>query len=217
MYANSHELFEAKERIFGPENYSDNAIRMHRAISWLFACEEQANDDLAFLSAWIGFNSCYSVPPKTMGETEYGRMWDFMNELLSQDRDHLVSSYVFDEQVGLIDSLMANQYLFRHFWISIHSQEEGWEIEYADNNTRMLIDRDTTNTLNHCSNILQRVYVLRNQVIHGAATYESSMNRDQMHVCTLFMRGFLLRIINVMIAKPHHDWGQINYPPLPEL
>lgn len=216
MYANSHELFEAKERIFGPENYSDNAIRMHRAISWLFACEEQANDDLAFLSAWIGFNSCYSVPPKNSGEKEYDRISDFLIDILRMDRANIVTSYVFDEQVGLIDGLMNNQYLFRNFWISIHNQEEGWEQEYNTTNALMQKHRDSKNSLDHCNDILMRVYVLRNQVIHGAATYESSMNRDQMHDCMIFMRGFLLRIINVMISKYKHDWGQINYPPLLE-
>ena len=94
MYANSHELFEAKERIFGKENYSDNAIRKHRAISWLYACEENVNDDLSFLSGWIGFNSCYSIPPEKMGETEYARIWRFMQELLDEDNANLISLYV---------------------------------------------------------------------------------------------------------------------------
>ena len=215
MYCNAKELYSAKLRVFGKENFSDNAIRMHRAISWLYACEENVNDDLAFLSGWIGFNSCYSIPPEKMGETEYARIWRFMQELLDEDNANLISSYVFDEQVGLIDALMNNQYLFRNFWISIHIQEEGWMEEYETSNVRMHIDRDQKNTLNHCNSILQRVYVLRNQVIHGAATFESSMNREQMKVCNTFMYGFLLRVINVMIKNNTKDWGQINYPPLP--
>jgi hypothetical protein len=215
MFQTSYELFEAKEKIYGKENYSENASRMHRAISWLYACEENINDDLAFLSAWIGFNSCYSVPPKSAGEKEYDRISDFLADIIRMDRSNLITSYVFEEQVGLIDSLMNNQYLFRNFWISIHSQEEGWEQEYNSINAQIQKHRDVKNTLDHCNDILKRVYVLRNQLIHGAATYESSMNRDQMEICMIFMRGFLLRIINVMIANPRKDWGQINYPPLP--
>ena len=87
--------------------------------------------------------------------------------------------------------------------------------EYDSSNVRMHIDRDEKNTLNHCNSILQRVYVLRNQVIHGAATFESSMNREQMKICNIFMYGFLLRVINVMMKNNTKDWGQINYPPLP--
>jgi hypothetical protein len=87
--------------------------------------------------------------------------------------------------------------------------------EYETSNVQMHIDRDQKNILNHCNSILQRVYVLRNQVIHGAATFESSMNREQMKVCNTFMYGFLLRVINVMIKNNTKDWGQINYPPLP--
>ena len=214
MYANSHELFEAKERIFGKENYSDNAIRMHRAISWLYACEKNNSDDLSFLSGWIGFNSCYSVPPENAGETENTRMGRFLQEVIDQDEHRLIASYVFDEQIGLIDSLMNIQYLFKQFWISVHVQEEGWDAEYDVQHERMLIDRDQRDTLSHCNSILQRVYVLRNQVIHGGATFESSLNREQMKICSQFMHGLLLRIINVMMRKPHYDWGSTNYPPL---
>ena len=67
-----------------------------------------------------------------MGETEYARIRRFMQELLDEDNANLISLYVFDEQVGLIDALMNNQYLFRNFWISIHIQEEGWMEEYRD-------------------------------------------------------------------------------------
>jgi hypothetical protein len=214
MYCNAKELYSAKMRIFGTENYSDNAIRMHRAISWLFACENGENVDLSFLSAWIGFNACYSVPPENAGETENARMWKFLQEVIEQDDHRLIASYIFEEQIGLIDSLMSIQYLFKQFWISIHVQEEGWDAEYEIQNTRLLIDRDQRNTLSHCNAIVQRVYVLRNQVIHGGATFESSMNREQMNICNQFMHGLLLRIINVMMKKPLYDWGSTNYPPL---
>jgi hypothetical protein len=214
MFFNAQELFNAKLRIFGTENFSDNATRMHRAISWLFACENGDNVDLSFLSAWIGFNACYSVPPENPGETENARMWKFLQDVIDQDDHRLIASYVFDEQIGLIDALMSNQYLFKQFWISIHVQEEGWDIEYDIQHSRMHIDRDQRNTLSHCNAIIQRVYVLRNQVIHGGSTFESSMNREQMNICNQFMRGLLLRIINVMMRKPYHFWGATNYPPI---
>jgi hypothetical protein len=214
MYCNAKELYSAKMRVFGKENFSDNAIRMHRAISWLFACENGENVDLSFLSAWIGFNACYSVPPENAGETENARMWKFLQDVIEQDEQRLIASYVFDEQIGLIDILMSNQYLFKQFWISVHIQEEGWDDEYEIQYARMLVDRDQRNALSHCNAIIQRVYVLRNQVIHGGATYESSLNREQMKICNQFIHGLLLRIINVMIRKPNHDWGSTNYPPL---
>jgi hypothetical protein len=53
-------ILKFKERkLYFAEN---NAIRIHRAISWLeSAYDVKENDDLAFISLWISFNACYAV------------------------------------------------------------------------------------------------------------------------------------------------------------
>ena len=35
--------------------------------------------------------------------------------------------------------------------------------------------------------VLSRIYVLRNQLVHGGATWGSSVNREQLRDCTRFM------------------------------
>ena len=58
---NSSELkIKFKERkLYFAEN---NAIRIHRAISWLESAHDvKENDDLAFISLWVSFNACYAV------------------------------------------------------------------------------------------------------------------------------------------------------------
>ena len=98
MIDNSHDFFVEKERIFGKENYEYNAVRMHRAISWLYACEQHGHDDLGFLSAWIGFNACYSKPIEKIGEHEYFRISSFIGTLIKHDREDLIARYIFQEQ-----------------------------------------------------------------------------------------------------------------------
>ena len=215
MIDNSHDFFVEKERIFGKENYEDNAVRMHRAISWLYACEQHGHDDLGFLSAWIGFNACYSKPIEKIGEHEYFRISSFIGTLIKHDREDLIARYIFQEQQDLVESLMNNQFLFKHFWISVHGdQDDDWMLDYELSNHEYADNKEYRKTQNLCSDILQRIYVLRNQLIHGGATFESSFNRQQIQDCNAFMHGFLIIVIHIMLSNANADWGNINYPPI---
>jgi hypothetical protein len=60
--------------------------------------------------------------------------------------------------------------------------------------------------------VLDNLYVLRNQLIHGNSTYGSKVNRLQIkHGITILQH---LNTINIetMIAHPDHQWGAIKYP-----
>jgi len=62
------------------------AIRLHRAISWL-QCAEDQNDnlDLQFISLWIAFNACYAIPlHREHNASEKERFGAFVAQLLRQ-------------------------------------------------------------------------------------------------------------------------------------
>jgi hypothetical protein len=53
---------KAQLRSCRQEMPEDNAVRLHRALSWMrSAAGQQENPDLQFISLWIAFNSCYGV------------------------------------------------------------------------------------------------------------------------------------------------------------
>ena len=54
--------------------------------------------------------------------------------------------------------------------------------------------------------------MLRNQLVHGGATWNGTINRQQ--VCGgAAVIGWLLPIfIDVIMANPGHDWGLPYYP-----
>ncbi len=60
--------------------------------------------------------------------------------------------------------------------------------------------------------IVRRIYTLRNQILHGGATWQSSANRDPLRDCTAFMQRLLPILIALMMDHPDSLWGDPYYP-----
>ena len=60
--------------------------------------------------------------------------------------------------------------------------------------------------------ILSRMYTLRNQLIHGGATWNSSVNRDQLRDCSAFLGKLVPFVIQLMMDNPDTLWGDACYP-----
>ena len=60
--------------------------------------------------------------------------------------------------------------------------------------------------------ILSRMYTLRNQLSHGGATWNSSVNRDQLRDCSAFLGKLVPFIIQLMMDNPDTLWGDACYP-----
>jgi len=60
--------------------------------------------------------------------------------------------------------------------------------------------------------VLDRLYTVRNQLIHGGATYQSKVNRSQVKDASEILSFLVPLIIDIMITNINEDWGTINYP-----
>jgi len=60
--------------------------------------------------------------------------------------------------------------------------------------------------------VLDRLYTVRNQLIHGGATYQSKVNRSQVKDASEILSFLVPLIIYIMITNINEDWGTINYP-----
>jgi hypothetical protein len=57
-----------------------------------------------------------------------------------------------------------------------------------------------------------RDHVLRNQLVHGGATWNGSVNRAQVKDGANIMMSFVPVIIELMLLHPEEDFGEILYP-----
>ena len=72
-----------------------------------------------------------------------------------------------------------------------------------------LKDSDTARVL---SFVYDRLYVLRNQLVHGGSTWNSSINRAQVRDGAAIL-GFLLPVfVDIMMDNPTENWGRPFYP-----
>jgi len=69
-----------------------------------------------------------------------------------------------------------------------------------------------TNTATVLSVLFSRLYTLRNQIMHGGATFNSSANRQQLRYCTNILDLLVPTIIEIMMNNPNDLWGEPVYP-----
>lgn len=193
---------------------SDTNIRLHRAISWLEASEKAHSIDLAFISCWIGFNALYSSSEIDSPKQESKKIWNFIKELSKSDQDDKLWILLCSENKSLTDKIVENELLFINFWNSMHNQLEHWEESFFYSNQEIKIFYDQKNVAKYVSAIMQRIYLLRNQLVHGGATHQGRMNRVQVEHCNRLMNKLLPCMISIMMQYPKKNWGELCYPPL---
>jgi hypothetical protein len=118
---------------------------------------------------------------------------------------------------GPIRMLIENRYVFEPFWKALrdHDASDRWERQFADGKRialRAVLDQDTATVL---SVVLDRLYVLRNQLVHGGATWRSGANRNQVGDGARILGALVPVIVAVMMESRDTDFGGIAFPWLP--
>jgi hypothetical protein len=120
---------------------------------------------------------------------------------------------VWQEFPRSIRVLLDNQYVFADFWkFHIGSMtEDAWKASFAAANRAAHQALGRLDTVTVLSVVLAWIYTLRNQVLHGGATWGSSVNREQLRDCTHFMAKLVPLVIEVMMDHPDTLWGDAVY------
>ena len=159
------------------------ALRVHRAVSWLGRAERCGDDDDArFIFLWIALNAAYSDEIQRESTPEQTVLDRFLKRLVELDRENLLYELVWSKFPGPFRMLLENRYVFQPFWDYRNGKidERQWQRSFAGARKKAhlaLRDRSRTDTV--LAIVLARLYTLRNQLIHGGATWHSSVNRDQ--------------------------------------
>jgi len=191
------------------------ALRVHRALSWLNRAEQAEDVDGRFIFLWIAFNAAYATDIDEQHRlSEQESFKAFLQKLCVLDTEHLIEKLVWSEFPGSIRALLDNPYVFQSFWDFQNGKitEATWEerLRSGKRNAQLaLANRDTAKVLGVMFN---RIYTLRNQVMHGGATWEGSVNRSQLRDCSSLLGKLVPLIILLMLDNPDTLWGDACYP-----
>lgn len=188
--------------------------RIHRALSWLARAEREADDpDARFLFLWIAFNAAYASE-FGFEHTEREQSRSFIATLLANDTKNRLQATLLHDFTGPVRVLIENKFVFEPFWKALrdHDSSGHWEKQFAASKRvalKALLDRDTATVL---SVVLDRLYVLRNQLVHGGATWRGKANRAQVKDGARVLGALVPVIVEVMIESQGADFGGISFP-----
>jgi hypothetical protein len=189
------------------------AIRLHRAISWLKSAEKQDRDlDLKFISLWIAFNACYAVDLNGISsKPEKAKLRDFTSSLVQFDRTRLYNLF-WEKYSGPVRVLIENKFVFERFWEFNRGDVDDYIGAFNKSIATAHICLSKENIEGLMEIVLERLYTLRNSIIHGGSTFNSKLNRSQLKDACNIMQLLLPIVIDIMIENSEHDWGEIAYP-----
>lgn len=209
---NATELKEKQRHLRAgfPESLS---LRVHRAISWLKKAETTEDQDMQFIALWIAFNASYAKEVNYQTGDKF-TFRQFFFEILKLDSEQRIYQMVWQKFSNTLRLLLGNKYIFQPYW-DYHNgliSKTAWEIDFKEANDAVRDALQQQNTAKLLDLIFQRIYTLRNQIIHGGATWNSAVNRQQLKDCSAFLTAFLPIIIELQMDHSEYDWGKAFYP-----
>ncbi|HET6568212.1 MAG TPA: hypothetical protein VFG50_09620 [Rhodothermales bacterium] len=161
----------------------------HRALSWLERAQIEPSDaDARFLFLWIAFNAAYAreIPERARFSERRVRM-NFLRELIAADEEGLLYAAVWRHFPRSIRVFLDNKYVFQPFWDFQTGRitEDEWESKGA---------------------------WLRNQLVHGGATWNSGTNRSQVADGVRIMDVLAPIVIHLLMRESGRAWGEPRYP-----
>ena len=149
------------------------SLRVHRSLSWLNRAEQESSDhDARFIFLWVAFNAAYAnyiTDRQIFSERKVFQ--NFLGRLIDSDTDKLLYELVWDQFPGAIRLLIENQYVFQPFWDYQNGRttEEQWQQAFQNSKAAALRAMGSQDTQKVMGIMFDRLYTLRNQLLHGGA------------------------------------------------
>ena len=198
------------------------ALRTHRAIRWVERAEqeydpdnpEEGDPDAAFIFYWIAFNALYAVL-----ETDVSTRRRSRSQELDHAKDFLKKIHPLDggdnrfieltqklsesshSSKSPIEDLLQNKFVFRPFWeqARFNRKTKDWKKQLDKSNEKAERYLENQEPLQVMLILVERLYTLRNQLFHGGATWDSSLNRNAVHAGANILGIFVPAYIELMM------------------
>lgn len=150
-------------------------LRVHRSISWIGRAETCGDDaDARFIFLWIAFNAAYADEREfhAVAPGERATFAEFFEKTVRLDSDQRIYRAIWQAFSGPICLLLQNRYVFNPFW-QFHNGipgYENWEDRFKSSAQAFGQAIQTQDSARVLSFVFDRLYILRNQLVHGGLT-----------------------------------------------
>lgn len=198
--------------------YQNWQIRVHRSLSWSLKAavlgESQPEAELLF--HWIAFNSLYGRwnAAKNVPDIDHDSRRDFINHFARLDRPAVAACLLAAKPT--LRKLLGSPYLSNVFWKAPEApkatQVATADLFKLDGMLKGKVDGDHARLLDLA---FERVSVLRGQLVHGASSGGSRLNRGVLSACLDWMRTSVPLMQHLSIEHgANDDWPDLCYPPI---
>ena len=201
-----------------------NESRIRRAESWLKLSNRSKSEDERFIFLWIAFNAAYGneIPDDTNIDAktpEKERFAEFVDKIVERDREGAIKKTLLETFSGPVRILLKNKFVFGPFWewVQERKRDDGWLTKLKKRNKQAFEALGKGNVAGVLQEVLARLYVLRNQMVHGGTTFYDGWGREQVMDGSRIMKTLMPLVLQIMKddIKKHPDskvWGKLNYP-----
>jgi hypothetical protein len=192
------------------------AIRFHRACSWLEKAQQlnaAVDADLVLVNQWIALNALYGRWDANACEPLSDResLRQFLDRVLQLDKPNNLGQLLVSHK-PLVLSILEDEYLASFFWKAPSPDSKRQARNHKHKALSLYVEKNWTLLLDR---LLERIYLLRCQLIHGAATCGGKLNRTALRRATTALRQLLPALLLVIVDHgADEDWGLLCYPPL---
>ena len=210
-----YQSLKSRHRQERDQQHINLRLRIHRALNWLNPAERCDDLDARFIFLWIAFNAAYATDiDQQQRLSEQQSFKSFLIKLCSLDNALSIEKLLWSEFSSSIRILLNNPYVFQSFWDYQNGKlsEAQWQTRFASSKHRASLALASRNSPAVLGIVLNRIYILRNQLIHGGATWNGNKNRDQLRDCVRLMEKLVPLIILIMMNNPTSQWSEPCYP-----
>lgn len=140
------------------------------------------------------------------------------SQLAHHDAEKRIYQCLWESFSGPVRALINNQYVFAPFWEAqrlLGAGEEdttAWQERFEKTTKVAMTFLAQQKVAELLGVVLDRLYVLRNQIMHGGATWQSKVNRQQVKDGCNMLSALMPVIVEIMLDARDENWGEIFYP-----
>ena len=186
---------------------TNNKERVSRALSW-YAQSENATADLRLMYAFVAYNALYSSDNITEKEAR-----DTFWERIAESKG-VATCFDFEpEEVENLAKILKIPYLSKKYWNKASRPELKRSFQQDNLDAELTRRQIKKGNFKPIKKVVEKIQLLRNQVLHGMAAFKDSYNRKQIILCADFLHVIVGHLLTIVINNPTTLWGNVSYPP----